>query len=242
MKIEPGFLYKGEVKINQISPPYFDNVLKKRVDKIWENERNKNKTLFDGKTLCVDSLKNSKKSLTINAFFLNYRYIVAHKLMENPCFKATVLGTTGVCVVREKGKNFYTLAIRSENNFLAPGQIEVVPSGVIDDESYNNTGQIEPELNLFKEFEEETNLSRRDIIKIGQWHVIFDPYINSVDLCAEIFIRTCLEKIKKSLKNSQEYKNPNFVEKKNITKYINKNEKQTTFLTKRFLHKLIRSD
>ena len=239
MKLKPGLNAYGRVKIELINPPVFNNDFNTQVDEIWKSETDKNPYLFDGKVLCFDSYENINGLIQVKAYFFNYRYVVAKNVLTFRAPDITVIGTSGVCLITENETEYLVTATRSESNFLAPGKIEMVPSGVVDDRSFNQNGELVPEINLFNEFEEETGLDKSFIQSFGKWYFIHDTNTMSVDFCAELVLGCTINQMRASLSKSDEYENPVFIEKKQLKNYININTGKMTLLTRCFLEQLL---
>lgn len=218
-------LYAADAGIS--IPKYEDKVLE-----VWAKEKQRlGESLFDGDVLCYHGYE--KRGDTINVFgaYTKYRYVVARRLLPELNIPATVIGVTGASIIREEGREYVAFAKRRENMFLAPGAIEVIPSGVVDMNvlKKDNTADFEKLLNI--EFEEETLLSAGCIQETKGWWLIHDEMIDSCDICGILYLNCTRKEMKKAMLDSEEYAIPEFIDIRDLRSYIDDNRKKLTRLS-----------
>ena len=213
---------------NGITIPKYEN----KVQEIWEKEKKRlGDSLFDGDVVCYHGYE--KRGDTINVFgaITKYRYVVAKRLAPELNIVATVVGTTGASIIREDGNEYVVFAKRRENVFLAPGAIEVVPSGVVDEKVLRQDGTADYVKLLYTEFEEETLLKSACIEDTKGWVLIYDEMIDSCDICCVLYLNCTRKEMKKAMLESTEYAIPEFIDIRELKDYIEENKKRMTRLS-----------
>ncbi len=206
MKNKFGVVAKGNIEFKIINRP--DNIKpnENEVNSIWKTEKNRlGDALFDGTFFCLTDITYQNNTYTIEAYPEKYRYLVANQIDPILELNITPMGVSGVCIIKEENQFYLVFARRSNNVFFAPNMLELVPSGMIDEDCREINGKYNPELALRKEFVEETGLDEDYINQMKPLYIIKDEDINSCDICFMIELSCSKEKILNSIKHSPEY-------------------------------------
>lgn len=188
---------------------------RQKVDQIWHEAQSEIPGLHNGQFLNFVALE---KDILLGEF-IDYKFYYAQ--LKDDSLKETLLiqpiAISGITKTADK----VLVGQRSDSVTLYKNFYELVPSGGIDpdclvDDHIDLTGQFE------KEFWEETGLSVTEIKEIKPFALIFDPFRNSYEICAEIHVHYLAAK--EEMDPSSEYSKLLWISKSEIYRFIQKHK------------------
>lgn len=237
---DKGLIAEGNVKLIVENENFIPIDKESIIKDIWKKEKERlGDTLFDGEITCYNGIEYLNNKIIVKANITRYRYLVARDKMPELNINIVPMGVSGACIIKEGNKEYVIFAKRAENMFLAPGQLELVPSGVIDTRCKNTDNSYDYRENLIHEFEEEVKLQSSVIEKITGWYIIRDEIVNSCDICGLMYLSCDKNEILEALKKSDEYDSAIIIEKNEIQDFIKDNEDKMIRTTYYFAKKLV---
>ena len=156
-----------------------------RVDSLWNLAREKNKYLFNDNIFYIENIKEN----TIKGYFAEYKYWhvqETYKTEINDFPKFLVAGVTGV--IRSSNS---VLACKRSNRVTQDKNIyEFGPSGGL---SSNKNKNVTFNNQFIDEFEEELNVSAKNIESIKQLGLLIDNKDSVIDVVLEVSVKNDFE-------------------------------------------------
>ena len=200
---------------------------KRRINTVWKNEqKNRKKKLFNSKVLSLKSILQSKKQVSINSNFVDYKYIIADRLDPIIGLNLKQVGISGMILFSHRKINYTLFAKRSKNSTEYPGYYELVPSGNLDNLSKQSKGILEYKSKLLVELEEEAGITASNVKEIFEICIINDKNNNVYDICCLIKLKISKTDLTRNIRKSIEYSNPKIVRIKDVPQFIKKNNKK----------------
>lgn len=150
---------------------------KQKIEIIWQNEKSKRPSLYNGKILSVVEFDISR----VVGYFVEYKYLLA-QVREPDLQKALNIIPACVSGVTYAG-NKILFAKRSAEVTQSPHAFECVPSGGIDTQG-TKEGEIDILIQFQQELEEESGLTQIQSCKF--FELIYSPQEPIFEICAEI--------------------------------------------------------
>lgn len=204
----------NNIKLNIIDYKIeINEVQKKEIEKLWEKE-NLNKQFFNGNIISYIGHKEINGVLNLECFITEYKYFFAQLKMVDLDFNIRPIGVSGVVIDENEST---LIGIRNDVTQFS-GYYELIPSGSL--EYLESNGKIiDFKDQLIREFEEETQISKENIIKINPFCLIFDKKQGIYDICSIIYINgKLIEKLK--IEENKEYKSIQIKKIENMYKEI----------------------
>jgi 8-oxo-dGTP pyrophosphatase MutT (NUDIX family) len=177
----------------------FSPATEKAIEEIWQAERVKRPSLFNGKVFTVEKVADGR----IWGGFTEYRLFMAQwqrpELFDE--LQIHALAVTGV--LRTQGGVIW--GRRSADSTQYPGIWELIPSGGVDDQSRNQEGQFDLIEQLVRELKEETGAEKEALEGIHPLCFFHDAPTHLFHFIAELRTSLSLAEIS-GLRSSLEHK------------------------------------
>ena len=196
---------------------------KERVELLWSQQTRAHPYTFNGEIFNVISMDKEK----ITGEFIEYKFYLAQRLDANlkELLNIRSLAVSGIAQTVDR----VLIGKRSSQVATCPGKYEFVPSGGVDPHSLQSDGKI----NVYRQFElelfEEAAISVTEIKEIRLRNLVWDESLSTFELCADLFINYRI--LKEELKPNSEYESLNWLPKRDLKDFIEKNEEEFVPLT-----------
>lgn len=215
-------------KIKVSTPPKYPPIDEEKAELIFE-KLSKEKPLFNGTLLCIDSSDMS----ALSAYPLSFKEYIASSFLKEYPKKHIPLAVSG-WVLHQDALLF---GIRSESVLFYPGYLELVPSGGVDAKAIDPCGEVLYKEALIQEFEEETGLLRDQIDHVQVKALHLCPEKNIFDICLSISLISNLTQDIEG--NIEEYSHLFWIPLNELSSFIRKNHQKVLPLSKLLIEQLI---
>jgi hypothetical protein len=194
---------------------------KNEVDKIWQNERKKNRRIFNDYVLALHKINKQKNQTIVEVKFVPYKLIIADRIDPTLNLKLHQVGVSGLTLI--KNKQNLILFSKRMNTTEYPGYLELVPSGNLDIKTKTKDSVLDYKSKLVQELREETHITNT-VKKIQGFCFVKDRINNVYDVCCLIEIAGNHKNILENFKSS-EYDKPIFIPVSWLKQFVNENKK-----------------
>lgn len=158
----------------------FDDTVSRHVDSVWDKAKAGNASLFDGKTLAVDSITER----ALRCAVVPYKYFFAQQKDPSAEMKPDVqlVGVSGIVRWRDN----VLFGKRGAGVTQYPGSYELVPSGSLP--AADLGALIDYRAHLLEELKEETGIDESVVTNCRPVLLIVDDADSVVDICCVIEI------------------------------------------------------
>jgi HAD superfamily hydrolase (TIGR01509 family) len=193
-----------------------------RIDFVWrEIQKNRRIKLSNKKVLSMQSISKKKKISYITGEFINYKNIISDRIDSKINLNLYQIGVSGMILFKNNGINYTIFSKRGKHNTEYPNYYELIPSGNLNQRRQKGK-KINFNLDLIKEFTEETGLDPKNIKKISFLCLIKDKQNHVYDICNIIELSVNKNYILQHF-TSKEYSKPVFVLMSSLPKFIKNN-------------------
>ncbi len=219
----------GNIQLQTTKDPQIDGILAQNrdaIEEIWQNTQiEKGGKLFNGTLpnfVGVDK-KSLSNHLIIKSHFVEYKSFLAQRKRPDLNLGIRPIGVSGVIVLKEAGKEYVVFAKRANDVTEYPAFLELVPSGSIDKECSDVSGNIDYKAKLLSEFSEETGLPKEYVKEISSFAFVLDTNHNVYDICCKILVESAKELFFSEFKRSKEYQSPVAIAVAELADFIKEN-------------------
>ena len=182
-------VHRGAVRVFLTEPPLESPPeLRRRVDELWERERQARPGLVDGSIVSVSEIRGDR----VLARACPYRLFVAREC--DALLRATLgvraLGVSGVLLVGAYGgTRSVVLGRRAWDVTEYPGAWELVPSGGVEPRRAGADGIVDVSAALLDELEEEAGVSKEAVAETVPLGLVHDLGQDGYDVCFALSLR-----------------------------------------------------
>lgn len=188
------------------------------VEEIWEHEqKNRTGSLFNGQVLSLVSLDRQG----LQAEFVEYKHYLAS--LRKPKLRS-VLGVKPLslsCLTRSMGS--VLMARRAKGVAQYPLWYELAPSGGIGPEAAKGD-KLDVAGQALRELTEETGISKKSVLKVHPFSLVFDDQTGLYEICLEIELNPQI--LKEPLPPTEEYQDLQWLTPADLTGFIEANRKR----------------
>ena len=163
--IHKGIFTEEQIKINyKANEKKYSSNIRKKIEKYWQQEKKKNKYLYNGKVLSLISSSLKESKLILNLEKTTYKAFLGTNLavQENPdYFMGNMANILALCSVIETSDHKIVIGKRTDKVAESKKKWHVVGGNL---EILNST--INPYISIKKELQEEINVLPHQIKKI----------------------------------------------------------------------------
>ena len=194
---------------------------KKKIDEIWKHLKNNNVSLHDGKSAIVKNIKKKSQDTIVDIVFLDYSTIIVDR--ENPDLNIGVsqIGVSGMIILNKDKKIVF--AHRGKSTTEHSGQLELVPSGNLDNSIIIKNDTVDYVSKLVQEFEEETGIPISYIQKLVTLGLVRDNVNKIYDVCCLLELNMNEKDFQLEFVESTEYSEPIIIRIDELESYLEKN-------------------
>jgi len=217
---ESEIIHKGSIILKNNPTRKIENELLKKISEIWKREFKSNKKLFDGKAFTLNNIVQHPNNLEIEGEFIDYKTIIVDRKHPTLNLQIKQIGISGFTIINEKTDSFVLFSVRSDSTTEYPGYFELVPSGNLDESALKKDGTLDYKTKIIEEFEEESGLERKFLNSVSTLGLVKDNINRVYDVVCLLELSNKIKELKSSFQSVSEYKEPLFIETKNLENFM----------------------
>ena len=220
----------GNIQLQVTKDPQIDGILAQNrdaIEEIWQNtQKEKGGKLFNGTLPNFVGVDKRGSHIYIYCYFVEYKSFLAQRKRPDLNLGIRPIGVSGVIVLKEADKEYVVFAKRANDVTEYPAFLELVPSGSIDKECLDVSGNVDYKAKLLSEFSEETGIAQRYVKEISSFAFVLDTNHDVYDICCKILVESNKERFFSEFQSSKEYQSPTAIAVAELADFVKENNEE----------------
>lgn len=231
-------LHAGPLRLTAAAgaPPALDAAANDLVESNWQAAQAAcNGAMFNGLNFSLSGLTVGPSGCEVRGRFEEFKRYLAQR--GNPTLDLGIrpLGVSGMILFDVDGAPATVIARRAAHLTHAPGLLELVPSGHLNDAFLRADGSVDALEQLREEFAEETGLPADRLLSAETYALVVDHRELVYDVCCVLHVQTSAEELLTAMAGRDEYLKPEVVKICDLKPWLNTHRNQLVAASQVFL-------